>query len=136
MKIACLPGARRKSAGLPLNIAPVGDPGAGWLGALATMTVPVPLMGTMCAAPVASMAYSVEVPPALFATHQGVPLGPDTKPQAFCRFGSMTPADAGEFPASKCPSAVRAREPRRPLESKSLTTFANTVLKRRSAVEM
>src|SRR5260370_37611003 len=92
MKLACLPGARRKSAGLPLNIAPVGDPGAGWLGALATMTVPVPLMGTMCAAPVASMAYSVEVPPALFATHQGVPLGPDTKPQAFCRFGSMTPA--------------------------------------------
>src|SRR5215472_5576387 len=92
MKMACLPVARRKSVGLPLNITPVGDPGAGWLGALATITVPVPLMGTMWAAPVASMAYSVEVPPALFDTHQGEPPGLATRPHAFCRLGSMTPA--------------------------------------------
>src|SRR5215472_7016488 len=93
MKRAGLPGARRKSAGLPLNITPVGDPGAVWLGALATITVPVPLIGTIIAAPVVgSMRYSVEVPPALFETHHGEPPGLATRPQAFCRLGSMTPA--------------------------------------------
>src|SRR5215831_7603275 len=91
MNTAGLPGARRKSVGLPLNKTPVGDPGACWLGALPTITVPVPLMGTMCAFPVASILYSVEVPPALFATHQGEPPGEATKPHAFCRFGSITP---------------------------------------------
>src|SRR5271170_4822154 len=37
-KTAGLPGARRKSVVLPLNITEVGDPGAGWLGALGILT--------------------------------------------------------------------------------------------------
>src|SRR5579883_1652470 len=38
-------GASKKSIGLPLNIIPVGDPGADWLGALGTVTIPLPLIG-------------------------------------------------------------------------------------------
>src|SRR5208282_1912746 len=77
-KIACLPGvvpaagARRKSVALPLNIMPVGEPGAGWLGALGTITAPVGVGKAMIApAPV----YRVEVPLALFETHHGL-VGP------------------------------------------------------------
>ena len=59
---------------LPLNITPVGDPGVGWLGALGMVAT----SGRIAPPPV----YTVEVPPALFETHQGV-LGPWTSPQAF-----------------------------------------------------
>src|SRR5205085_10245955 len=86
MKMARMPGARRKSVALPLNITPVGDPGAGWLGALGIVTT----NGTIAPAPL----YSVDVPPALLAIHQGLP-GLETRPQAFCRLGSVTAARPG-----------------------------------------
>src|SRR5580704_4885220 len=89
-KIAWLPGVvptagvRRKSVVLPLNITEVGDPGAGWLGALGILT-PFPgappgafsatiVTGTSTGAGVCpagfsgfkpDVLYSVEVPPAL-----------------------------------------------------------------------
>src|ERR1700726_937378 len=64
-KKALLPGlfgSRRKSVGLPLNINPVGDPGGFWLGALRIFTnsLGAGLIGTRCAAPLASMEYRVE----------------------------------------------------------------------------
>src|ERR1700686_2243433 len=85
MKSAGAPGARRKSVGLPLNITPVGDPGGVWLGAFGIFTNSLGegLIGTRCAAPVASIEYNVEVPPALLETHQGLPVGLETSPQAF-----------------------------------------------------
>src|ERR1700724_3452079 len=88
MKMARLPGASRKSVALPLNITPVGEPGAVWLGALGTVTT----NGTIAPAPL----YKVEVPPALLEIHQGLP-GLETNPQAFCRLGSVTAARPGMF---------------------------------------
>src|SRR5271170_5597093 len=95
------PGARRKSVVLPLNNTAVGDPGAGWLGALRILT---PFPGNPPAAFKATIVtgssvgggvwsagfggfkpevlYSVEVPPALFEIHHGV-AGPWTSPHAF-----------------------------------------------------
>src|ERR1700675_3152514 len=94
MKMAGAFGARRKSVGLPLNITPVGDPGGFWLGALRIFTnsLGAGLIGTRCAAPLASMEYRVEVPPALLETHHGLPVGLDTRPHAFCRLGSVSAA--------------------------------------------
>src|SRR5258707_4498717 len=100
MKSAARPDGRIKSVLLPLNITPVGEPGAGWLGAFGTVTMPLPLMGTIFAVtvpPATVMEYKVEVPPALLDTHHGVPAppptaGPETSPQAFCRFGSLVGA--------------------------------------------
>src|ERR1700684_3795454 len=101
MKTAGLPAARRKSVVLPLYRTAVGDPGAGWLGALGILT-PFPgappaalsatiVTGTSTGAGVCpagfsgfkpDVLYSVEVPQALFEIHQGV-VGPWTNPQAF-----------------------------------------------------
>jgi hypothetical protein len=87
MKIAGLPGANKKSVGLPLNMTPVGDPGAGCLGAFEIVTT----RGTILASPIESIAYKVEVPPALLDTHQGL-VGVETNPQAFCKLESVTGA--------------------------------------------
>src|SRR5690242_19727037 len=78
MNKADFPDGNMKSAGLPLNITPVGDPNPCWLGALRMDTIPLPLMGTMFAVNVPFVTvieYSVDVPPALLETHHGVPLG-------------------------------------------------------------
>ena len=85
-----MPGATRKSVALPLNMIPVGDPGAGWLGALGTITIPVPLMGTMDGTGGLALVteYKVAVPAALFADHHGLP-GLATSPQGFLRLGSI-----------------------------------------------
>src|SRR5579872_2767780 len=98
MKTAGAPGASRKSVALPLNITPVGEPGGVWLGAFGIFTnsLGAGLIGIRCAAPVESIEYSVEVPPALLETHQGLPVGLETSPQAFCRFGSCS----GAWPAT------------------------------------
>ena len=86
---------------LPLYMTAVGDPGAGWPGALGILT-PFPGIppgalsativtgastgGGVCVVGLAGfkpeVLYSVEVPPALFEIHQGV-AGPWTSPQAF-----------------------------------------------------
>src|SRR5882762_9827736 len=97
MNLAWLPLGRWKSAGLPLNIIPVGDPGIPfWLGALGIVTIPLPLIGTMATGgtdggdrvnPEAS--YRVDVPPALLETHHGE-VGLATSPQGFWRFASGT----------------------------------------------
>src|ERR1700733_14242970 len=102
MKTAGLPGARRKLVVLPLYRTAVGDPGAGWPGALGILTpfpgVPPGALsativtggstgGGVCAGLAGfkpELLYSVEVPPALFEIHQGV-VGPWTSPQGFSR---------------------------------------------------
>src|SRR5580700_2401946 len=93
-KIACFPGVfptagvRRKSVALPLNNTPVGEPGAGWLGALGILTPfpgvpPGAFSGTMVTGSSTGggvwtagfsgfrpeVLYRVDVPPALFETH-------------------------------------------------------------------
>src|SRR5258708_1447363 len=81
MKTDARPEGRRKSVLLPLNITPVGDPMDCWLGAPGTVTIPLPLIGMICAvtvAPATVVEYKVEVPAALFDTHQGDPDPPPT----------------------------------------------------------
>src|SRR5580704_6247186 len=80
MKMAALPGARRKSVGLPLKTTPVGAdcvPGAKPGGGTVTTSAlgfPLP-------------SYRVEVPELLFATHQGLP-DDRVRPHGFFKLGS------------------------------------------------
>src|SRR5580698_38149 len=83
---ACLPGARRKSAGLPLAMVPVGVPvgkvlfaGLDW-GMVTTR-------GVMAPAPL----YRVLRPVPLSETHQGLPDMRES-PQGLTRLGSVTGA--------------------------------------------
>src|SRR5438270_1225093 len=88
MKMACLPGARRKSVGLPLKTRPVGAdwvPGAKPGGGTVTTSGP-PLSFVGCGFPLPS--YRVDVPELLLATHQGLLPVLRVSPQGFLRLVS------------------------------------------------
>src|SRR5260370_13549085 len=87
MKMACLPGARRKSVGLPLKTTPVGAdcvPGANPGGGTVTTSGPPFCFGGK-GLPWPS--YSVEVPELLLPTQKAL-LEERGRPHGFFRFGA------------------------------------------------
>src|SRR5713226_7206189 len=110
MKIACLPGATKKSVGLPLKTTPVGadcvpgaKPGGGTMTKLLNgLLIPLPFESGWGSGKkfwgFPPPSYRVEVPELLLPIHQGLPFGfagvgaARVRPQGLRKLGSTTAA--------------------------------------------